>query len=126
MSQRLLPRLCSCSLSGPSNTYWGDKHRKIKPGGCAKCGGTGIKGRAPVMETIVFTDTTRKILATGDLNALEAHLRNNGWLSMLDRGLEQVKEGNVDPEDLINMLGDPRQAGNSEYQYRTATFEAVE
>jgi general secretion pathway protein E len=126
MSQRLLPRLCSCAISGPKDTYWGDNHRKIKPGGCAKCGGTGIMGRAPVMETIVFTDATRKILATGDLNALEAHLRNNGWLSMLDRGLAQVKAGNVDPEDLINMLGDPRQAGNSEYQYGTATFEAVE
>ncbi|WP_372827687.1 GspE/PulE family protein [Polaromonas sp.] len=65
-NQRLLPRLClSCRTP--------DKAAAAGPfvaPGCPACHGTGISGRAPVMEVLLIDDPMRDAIARRDLRAL--------------------------------------------------------
>jgi type II secretory ATPase GspE/PulE/Tfp pilus assembly ATPase PilB-like protein len=121
ISQRLLPKLCDCAKPGKPDNFWGDKYRTVNSEGCDKCRG-GIKGRVLVGEILMFDSEVREYLKNDQLGELEKKLRARGWKSMLDYGVEKVREGLVDPNDLINILGDPHDTLESMWDYEKGQF----
>lgn len=124
MSQRLLPKLCKCKLDGFHPEF--GKVKVKNPEGCVRCGQTGIKGREPVGEILVLDGVSRRFLAKGQVREMERHMRNMGWRSMRDHGIEKVKSGNVDPGDLFSLLGDTKDTPDAVFNYAKGEFELAE
>jgi type IV pilus assembly protein PilB len=65
-----------------------------EPGGCARCTGTGYRGRIGVYEVMPLSDEIRELAlsrASGD--EVKAVARAQGMESMREDGLEKVKQG---------------------------------
>ena len=122
ISQRLLPELCDCAISGTKPLKWVSHYKVINPTGCIKCNKSGIIGRRAVAEILVFDYHVRKLLANDNLVELEPYLRTIGWKSMRDYGVELVKAGAVDPADLMHTLGDPSETIDASWDYGSAAF----
>ena len=104
VAQRLARRLCeACKkpvvVEGHILREHGfrvDDHevQVFEPGGCARCGGTGYKGRVGFYEVMVITEEIRQ-LAIGRASAdaiAEAAIRN-GMRRLRDEGLQKVRAG---------------------------------
>jgi type II secretory ATPase GspE/PulE/Tfp pilus assembly ATPase PilB-like protein len=121
MSQRLLPKLCSKCKVKTSTEEYGDIFTK-KPGGCISCEFKGIDGRVLVGEIIIFDSHIRDLLKNDRFNEILPYLKTMGWRSMLDVGISKVKAGLVDPKDLFQSLGDPKNTLGSHFDYRMNSF----
>ncbi len=68
---------------------------------CEKCGGVGFYGRMAMIETIIMTDTLRKLIAEGaPVDQLKALARAEGCLTFHKDGLRLVAEGKTSLEEL--------------------------
>jgi general secretion pathway protein E len=106
LAQRLVRRLCeSCKvethLSGDEAAALGHGisanpiiSRTFRPGGCAKCGHTGYRGRTVVTELLVVDDSVRSLVMRGaSSQEIEASSRKDGALGLRGNGLRLVAEG---------------------------------
>ena len=103
-AQRLLRRLCACKQAGDPTE---DELRLLKRAkdeapvgklmrnnGCAKCGGSGYKGRCGVHELLKNSDELRALInkhATAD--ELKEAARRAGMRTMFEDCMEKVKQG---------------------------------
>ncbi len=104
VAQRLVRRLCPacrrpasptadeaqwlrlCGQPVPDKTWRAD--------GCAKCGGSGYRGRIGIFEIHRLREADADlILAHADEHTLRRHLRGRGALSLLEDDLQKVAEG---------------------------------
>jgi type IV pilus assembly protein PilB len=103
LAQRLARRLCGCKrevvLDGDvvrANGYAfdGDRAAVYEPAGCARCAGTGYKGRIGLYEVMPVTDEIRRLtVARASAEAIaEAGVRA-GMRPLRAEGLEKVLAG---------------------------------
>ena len=78
----------------------------FEPGGCARCGGTGYKGRVGLYEVMVVTEEIRA-LAIGRASADEIAeaARRAGMRRLRDEGLEKVRAGLTSFAELARVTG---------------------
>jgi type IV pilus assembly protein PilB len=78
----------------------------FEPGGCARCGGTGYKGRLGLYEVMVVTEEIRS-LAIGRASAddIADAARRGGMRRLRDEGLEKVRAGLTSFAELARVSG---------------------
>jgi general secretion pathway protein E len=117
MAQRLVRRLCDdCALpaEAPADAPAGVGARWRQPVGCARCQGTGYRGRLGIYELVTVGPALQHAVANGaELRAIEAladadgrrSLRADGLLKAA-RGITSVAEvGRVAGESVIDIAG---------------------
>src|SRR4051812_1462550 len=104
LAQRLARRLCDhCKkpvlLDGDvvrRNGYAvkGDTVSVFEPAGCARCGGTGYKGRIGLYEVMPVTDEIRSLaVARASADAIAEAAKSAGMRRLRDEGLQKALEG---------------------------------
>ena len=115
VAQRLVRRLCPhCRTAETlSDARWlelglGPAPRKrmrvYNPVGCAKCFGTGYRGRVGVYEVLVVDDQLRDLIATGGtVLEIQRLARSHGVESLRDDGVRKVLEGTTSHLELLRV-----------------------
>lgn len=105
IGQRLIRRLCpDCSSSSPPTDQEhallvrfgidASEHALARANGCARCGGSGFRGRLALLETLTLSDTLEALIATrASAGELAHHARSEGFVSLAEDGLRRVMEG---------------------------------
>ena len=71
--------------------------RLSRPRGCAKCGGSGYKGRMGLHELLVATDEMkRKIQRRDPIEELRKQAMRDGMTTLLQDGIQKVIQGALD------------------------------
>lgn len=124
VAQRLVPKLCKCSISYADGSEWLDPDIRVRieqepdgpeririknPSGCDVCKDTpGIVGRIVVAEVISVTQDLLDKFNDGSSSARDWYKKNYpDALLMPHHGWQHVMRGLVDPRDLIAIVGDP-------------------
>ena len=115
IAQRLMRRLCShCSerIAGPltpEEQALADRYGIVpaaRAGGCERCGGTGFRGRIPILEILVNTPAIEKFITDGQSAlAIRRHAEQTGMTSMMRWGLTRVEQGESTLDELERVLG---------------------
>ena len=115
VAQRLVRRLCPhCrSETTMTDTRWTElglgpaprKRFKVwEPVGCAKCFGTGYRGRLGLYEVLVVDDELRDVVATGGSVLEIQHLaRSKGVTSLREDGIAKVLTGSTSYLELLRV-----------------------
>jgi len=78
-----------------------------KPVGCAECQGTGFHGRTSIFETLVVTDTIRRlILRHAESHELERAAMQEGMHTMYDDGMRKSIAGITTIEEVLQVTRD--------------------
>ena len=73
---------------------WPTEIKIYEAAGCAKCGGTGYKGRVGVYEIIFINDALEKLIGQNPSHQqILAEAKNNGFITMYQDGLMRVLNG---------------------------------
>ena len=102
LAQRLIRKLCpSCQIVQP------DGQADWNPHGCPDCTHSGYKGRTGVHELFTVDDMARKLIHSGQSEAVlrEAALKN-GMRSLYDDGYRWVRKGVTSLEELVRVTRD--------------------
>ncbi|NLE21185.1 MAG: Flp pilus assembly complex ATPase component TadA [Actinobacteria bacterium] len=115
VAQRLVRRLCPhCrSESTMTDARWADlglgpaPRRRFKvwePVGCAKCFGTGYRGRVGLYEVLVVDDELRDLIATGgSVLEIQRMARDKGVASLREDGVAKVLDGATSHLELLRV-----------------------
>ena len=75
-------------------------------GGCARCNNTGYKGRLGIYEIFLMTDEYRQLIGTSYKESeILTIARANGMRSLLEDGLEKVRQGLTTMEEVLRVVG---------------------
>lgn len=86
LAQRLVRKLCKCKTRKEDGTW--------VPQGCDACSQTGFKGRLGVFELLIITDPIRQMITDqAGVDKIKAEALHNGMITILEDGLEKVKQG---------------------------------
>ena len=78
----------------------------FEPGGCARCGGTGYKGRLGLYEVMVVTEEIRSMaIGRASADAIADAARRGGMRRLRDEGLEKVRGGQTSFAELARVTG---------------------
>ena len=78
--------------------------RVYNPVGCAKCFGTGYRGRVGLYEVLVVDDQLRDLIATGGtVLEIQRLARSQGVESLRDDGVRKVLEGSTSYLELLRV-----------------------
>ncbi len=116
IAQRLVRKICeNCReetvpdgeqlelLRVPEGLFGG---KVYKGAGCARCNNTGYKGRLGVYEIFLMTDEYRQLIGTNYKESeILAIARANGMRSLLEDGLEKVRQGMTTMEEILRVVG---------------------
>jgi type IV pilus assembly protein PilB len=112
-AQRLARRLCNCKREGeiPREALLEAGFREpdldgswqpFHPVGCARCNGTGYKGRCGIYQVMPITEAMQEIiLAHGTSLQIAEQARKDGVLSLREAGLLKVKQGVTSLEEVL-------------------------
>jgi type IV pilus assembly protein PilB len=115
VAQRLVRRLCpTCREEVPmTDTRWSElglgpaprKRFKVwEPVGCAKCFGTGYRGRLGLYEVLPVDDDIRDLVATGgSVLEIQRAAREKGVSSLREDGVAKVLEGSTSYLELLRV-----------------------
>jgi type IV pilus assembly protein PilB len=115
VAQRLVRRLCpNCRVETTmTDSRWlelglGPAPRKRfkvwEPVGCAKCFGTGYRGRIGLYEVLAVDDDIRDLVATGgSVLEIQRAARSKGVSSLRDDGIAKVLEGSTSYLELLRV-----------------------
>ncbi len=113
IAQRLVRRICeSCKEAyRPSEeelrelgieNYKGDFFRGR---GCENCLGTGYRGRIGIFEVLELDEELKSLITkTQDSNEIKKLARKKGYRTMIEDGIEKVKEGITTSREVINVI----------------------
>jgi type IV pilus assembly protein PilB len=77
-----------------------------EPGGCARCGGTGFRGRVGLYEVMRMTPEVRaRILDRGSGIEISDAAKRGGMRPMRDDGLEKIGLGVTSVPEVLRVLG---------------------
>lgn len=116
IAQRLVRRICKicCEevkptpeylelLRVPQNFFSGHIHRGR---GCSSCNNTGYKGRLGVYEIFLMDDEFRQLISTNYKESeIQSLARANGMRTLLEDGLEKVRQGLTTMEEILRVVG---------------------
>jgi type II secretory ATPase GspE/PulE/Tfp pilus assembly ATPase PilB-like protein len=110
VAQRLVRRLCEeCAAeeTDPHALLGLTVARAKRAVGCARCGGTGYRGRVPLAEllTLDAADVARAILERADVSRIAQAATQAGMISLEQRGCQAVEAGFTTPIELRRVLG---------------------
>jgi type IV pilus assembly protein PilB len=72
--------------------------------GCSLCHGTGYEGRIGIYEVLIMTEQIRDaVIARKDADAIRNIAIQNGMISMLQDGMEKVKQGITTVEEILRV-----------------------
>ena len=75
------------------------------PVGCNKCGKSGFLGRKGIFEMIPVNDDIRSMVTENvSENKFKKYLRENGMKTIVQSGIEKVKQGVTTPEEVIRVV----------------------
>jgi type IV pilus assembly protein PilB len=115
VAQRLVRRLCpSCRRETTmTDARWEElglgpaprKRFKVwEPEGCAKCFGTGYRGRIGLYEVLTVDDDLRDLVATGaSVLEIQRAARDKGVSSLREDGVEKVLDGSTSYLELLRV-----------------------
>ncbi|MDG1287665.1 MAG: ATPase, T2SS/T4P/T4SS family [Rickettsiales bacterium] len=73
--------------------------------GCKQCRNTGHKGRTAIIEVLRVDEGLNELIAThATRNAMMNYALNNGFVTMVEDGIDKVLQGDIDIEQLISTL----------------------
>jgi len=114
IAQRLARKLCNhCKQEVPISDYerklLGQKYSAVtklyKAVGCEKCGESGYKGRVVVAEILPFDRELDEMIVQGRTRKDMLHYSlENGFVPMVEDGLEKVVEGIIDLKELTRVV----------------------
>ncbi|WP_342559664.1 ATPase, T2SS/T4P/T4SS family [Psychrobacillus sp. FSL W7-1457] len=79
-----------------------DKIRRGK--GCPACNQTGYRGRLAIHEVLRVDEYVKEIILTGKSpSVLKSHMKETGFLSLLDDGLMKVRDGLTTTEEVLRV-----------------------
>ncbi|MDD2500388.1 MAG: ATPase, T2SS/T4P/T4SS family [Geobacter sp.] len=116
IAQRLVRHICencreevvpdpeqSALLRIPDGFFGG---RVWQGAGCARCNNTGYKGRLGIYEIFLMTDEYRQLIGTSYKESeILTIARANGMRSLLEDGLEKVRQGQTTMEEVLRVVG---------------------
>ncbi|QOX78972.1 Flp pilus assembly complex ATPase component TadA [Trichlorobacter lovleyi] len=116
IAQRLVRRICencreetapdpeqSALLRVPEGLFNGTTFRGA---GCVRCNNTGYKGRLGIYEIFLMSDEYRQLIGTSYKESeIQAIARVNGMRSLLEDGLEKVRQGLTTMEEILRVVG---------------------
>lgn len=116
IAQRLVRRICencreetapdpeqSALLRVPEGFFNGTTFRGA---GCVRCNNTGYKGRLGIYEIFLMSDEYRQLIGTSYKESeIQAIARVNGMRSLLEDGLEKVRQGLTTMEEILRVVG---------------------
>ncbi len=116
IAQRLVRKICencreeilpdpeqSKLLRVPDGFFGG---RVYRGGGCSRCNNTGYKGRLGVFEIFLMTDEYRQLIGTSYRESeILTIARANGMRSLLEDGLEKVRQGMTTMDEILRVIG---------------------
>lgn len=74
--------------------------------GCSRCNNTGYKGRLGIYEIFLMTDEYRQLIGTSYKESeILTIARANGMRSLLEDGLEKVRQGLTTMEEVLRVVG---------------------
>lgn len=113
VAQRLVRKVCrDCGVYIEPNgreieifSEHGMTVEKVRRGkGCPACNQTGYRGRLAIHEVLIVDSLVKDIILTGKSPAhLRNHMKNTGYLSLLEDGLLKVKEGLTTTEEVLRV-----------------------
>jgi len=116
IAQRLVRRICencreetvpdpeqSALLRVPEDFFNGTTFRGA---GCVRCNNTGYKGRLGIYEIFLMSDEYRQLIGTSYKESeIQTIARVNGMRSLLEDGLEKVRQGLTTMEEILRVVG---------------------
>jgi len=78
----------------------------FKGKGCKECGFTGYKGRTAVFEVLAITHDMKDALAD-NIKSIQTIINEEEYISMFEDGLDKVKKGVTDFEELVRVVKVP-------------------
>ena len=82
------------------------KGKVFQGAGCARCNNTGYKGRLGIFEIFLMTDEYRQLISTSYKESeILTIARANGMRSLLEDGLEKVRQGMTTMEEVLRVVG---------------------
>ncbi len=76
-----------------------------EPVGCKECRNTGHKGRTAIIEILRVDEGLNELIAThATRNVMMDYALNNGFVPMVEDGIDKVLQGDIDIEQLISTL----------------------
>ncbi|WP_342567997.1 ATPase, T2SS/T4P/T4SS family [Psychrobacillus sp. FSL K6-4046] len=113
VAQRLVRKVCrdcreSVVPSGREKEIFmerGIEIDKIRRGkGCPACNQTGYRGRLAIHEVLRVDEYVKDIILTGKSpSVLKSHMKETGFLSLLDDGLMKVRDGLTTTEEVLRV-----------------------
>ncbi len=86
----------------------------MRPGGCEECGGSGYRGRRPVVEMILPSqELLRMVAAEAPHMDLVARAREDGMRTMLEGALDLVAEGLTTLAEVERVIGEDAETSGS-------------
>lgn len=107
VSQRLLRRLCTCSVPAEQKALLGLPVAAGRTArGCDQCLGTGYLGRIPIAELLEPSgEVGRAILSRTDAERIEALAVQAGMVTRWQQALARVEAGATSPEEVLRVFG---------------------
>ncbi len=73
--------------------------------GCEHCGNSGFRGRTGIFELFTVNDTLRTLISENvSENKLRRAARDSGMISMIENGIEKVRNGITTPQELLRVV----------------------
>jgi type IV pilus assembly protein PilB len=115
VAQRLLKKNCErCKMQvkvddevllslGVNENELGEFNNLFKGSGCEVCGGTGLKGRTPIFETLRISNPVKEAIYAGSspLQIKQRAMREDNFISLRKSALIRLKQGVVSVEQVI-------------------------
>lgn len=84
----------------------GETVEVCRPVGCARCGGSGYKGRLGVYELLVVSEAIAEMIVAGaSSDAIAAQAKREGMRTMREDGLMKVLRGDTSIEEIARAVG---------------------
>ena len=110
VAQRLVRRVCPhCKKEIPTSgvVLKNGIERAWRGAGCEHCSGTGYRGRFGLYEQFDVTPEIQDAIARGaPLHELKSLARGGGFATLLELGLQAVREGETTPEEMLRVVGE--------------------
>jgi general secretion pathway protein E len=112
-AQRLVRKLCDCAQPDPRAAQLlgadmpAQGHAFRRAAGCARCGGTGYRGRTTLLEVLRATPALREmILNDGSDAALFAAAERDGMRSLRAHGIARAAKGETSLDEVLRIVAE--------------------